>query len=339
MSQDLLLLAPVGLLPVLIYLVMLVYMDSYKLVTLRGVLAAIAGGALLTVTAFFINTELREATGLSFSVYARYVGPLVEETLKALVIVWLFRTHRIGFLVDGAIFGFAVGAGFAVAENFFYLAMSEERNLAVWVVRGFGTAIMHGSVTAIFAIVSQALTERNMKINPLYYLPGLLLAVALHSLYNHFPLRPITMTMVLMVVVPPLLHLVFRLSAARIHRWLELDFDADALLLEQINSAEFSSSRIGRFLNDLRQAFDGPVVVDMLCYLRLYTELAMRAKGLLMARAAGLEVPVGERTREKFVELQYLEESIGKTGILAMRPFLHMERKDLWQLKVLAAND
>jgi len=27
--------------------------------------------------------------------------------------------------------------------------------------------------------------------------------------------------------------------------------------------------------------------------------------------------------------------SIGKTGILAMRPFLHMTRKDLWQLYVL----
>lgn len=339
MSQDLLLLAPVGLLPVLIYLVMLVYMDSYKLVTLRGVVVAIAAGALLTVFAYFLNGELRQAMGLPFGAYARYVGPFVEEILKALVIIWFFRTHRIGFLVDGAIFGFAVGAGFAVAENFFYLAMSGEQNLAVWIVRGFGTAIMHGSVTAIFAIVSQALTERNMKINPLYYLPGLLLAVALHSVFNHFPLSPITMTMVVMVVVPPLLHLVFRLSAGRIHRWLELDFDADALLLEQINSSEFSSSRIGRFLNDLRQAFDGPIVVDMLCYLRLYTELAMRAKGLLMARAAGLEIPVGERTREKFAELQYLEESIGKTGILAMQPFLHMERKDLWQLKVLAAND
>ena len=34
-------------------------------------------------------------------------------------------------------------------------------------------------------------------------------------------------------------------------------------------------------------------------------------------------------------ELDYLERSIGKTGILAMRPFLHMTRKDLWQLYVL----
>lgn len=79
----------------------------------------------------------------------------------------------------------------------------------------------------------------------------------------------------------------------------------------------------------------GPVVVDMLCYLRLYTELALRAKGALMMRENGLDTPVGERTRAKFEEMRYLETSIGKTGCLAMRPFLQMTRKDLWQLYVL----
>ena len=37
MSLDLLARAPVGLLPVLIFLVILVYMDSYKLVNLKSV--------------------------------------------------------------------------------------------------------------------------------------------------------------------------------------------------------------------------------------------------------------------------------------------------------------
>jgi hypothetical protein len=119
------------------------------------------------------------------------------------------------------------------------------------------------------------------------------------------------------------------------HEWLELDFDDDARLLQQINSGEFAESKIGRFLHDLRTRFDGPVVVDMLCYLRVYTELALRAKGVLLMRENGLDVSVGERTQEKFAELAYLENSIGKTGLLAMRPFLHMTRKDLWQLYVL----
>lgn len=335
MSTDLLARAPIGLLPVLIFLVVLLYMDSYKLVRLRVVIWVIVAGALCAVASYFINSELMSLFDLDHAQFVRYVSPVSEEVLKALVIVFLFRTSRIGFLVDSAIMGFAVGAGFAFAENVFYLYQMSQSNMAVWVVRGFGTAVMHGGVTAIFGILSQTLTERNMRINPLLYMPGLFIAMTLHSLFNHFPVHPIVMTALVLALLPPMLFLTFRSSASRLHQWLELDFDADALLLEQIGSGEFKQSRIGRFLNDLRQAFPGPVVVDMLCYLRLYTELALRAKGVLLMRENGLEVPVGERTREKFAELDYLERSIGRTGLLAMRPFLHMTRKDLWQLNVL----
>jgi RsiW-degrading membrane proteinase PrsW (M82 family) len=334
MDMDLLIMAPVGLLPVLIFLVALLYLDSYKLVGLKVVLWVILAGALSAVAGYVLNGLLLQHLQLEFSSFTRYVAPVTEEALKALVIVYLFRSHRIGFLVDGAIMGFAAGAGFSVLENFYYL-YSGQAHLGVWIVRGFGTAIMHGGVTAIFAVLSQTLTERSMKINPLRYLPGLAAAVALHSLFNHFVLPPMLMTVTVLAVLPPLLYVIFRKSAQHMHDWLELDFDADALLLQQINSGEFAATKIGRFLGDLRSRFEGPVVVDMLCYLRLYTELALRAKGLLLMRENGLDVEVGERTQAKFAELEYLEKSIGKTGLLAMRPFLHMTRKDLWQLYVL----
>jgi len=335
MSTDLLIRAPVGLLPVLIFLFVLLYMDSYKLVGLKTVLWVIVAGALLTIVAYFVNGFLLEQLQIDYKSFTRYVSPLTEEGLKAIVIVWLFRMHRIGFLVDSAIMGFAVGTGFAFVENFYYLQSAGNAHIAVWIVRGFGTAIMHGGVTAIFAIMSQALTERNMKINPLLYLPGLIAAITFHSFFNHFVLPPILMTLCILLFLPPMLYVVFERSAVHLHEWLELDFDADARLLEQINSGEFAQSKIGRFLHDLRSKFEGPVVVDMLCYLRLYTELALRAKGVLMMRENGLDTPIGERTKEKFAEMEFLEDSIGKTGVLAMRPFLHMTRKDLWQLYVI----
>lgn len=335
MSLDILTRAPVGLLPVIIFLVVLVYMDSYKLVSLKAVLAVIVLGGLTAMAAMFINGWILDALGVSIQTYSRYVAPFVEEGLKALVIVYLFRSNRIGFLVDSAIMGFAVGAGFALVENFQYLQVYSTASFAVWIVRGFGTAVMHGGVVAIFAIMSQSLTERQMKINPLYYLPGYLAAVFLHSIFNHFLVAPVLQTIGTLFILPPLLQIVFQRSARSLHEWLELDFDADAKLIDMINSGEFSESKIGKFLEDLRGKFEGPVLVDMLCYLRVYTELAIRAKAALIARENGLELPVGERTREKFEELRFLEQSIGKTGCLAMRPFLQLERKDLWQMHVI----
>ena len=335
MSADILIRAPVGLIPVMSFLIVLLYMDSYKLVGFRTVLWVIIAGACIAVFTYFFNGFLLDHLDIDFRSFTRYVSPVSEEVLKALVIVWLFRINRIGFLVDSAIMGFAVGTGFAVAENFFYLQSAGDAHVAVWIVRGFGTAIMHGGVTAIFAILSQTITERNMKINPLLYFPGLVAAMTFHSLFNHFVLPPLLMTVSILALLPPVLYFVFQRSAVHMHEWLEVDFDDDARLLQQINSGEFSSSKIGQFLHDLRHKFEGPVVVDMLCYLRLYTELALRAKGVLMMRENGLDTPVGERTREKFAEMKYLERSIGKTGVLAMRPFLHMTRKDLWQLYFL----
>jgi hypothetical protein len=77
------------------------------------------------------------------------------------------------------------------------------------------------------------------------------------------------------------------------------------------------------------------VVADLLCYLRLYTELALRAKGNLLMSESGFDVPVDEATTAKFAEMRYLEKSIGRTGLLAIHPMCHMSHKDLWQLNML----
>lgn len=335
MTHNLFVVAPIGLLPAIIFLVTLLYMDSYKLVSMRAIIRAIGIGGLLVILAYFVGSGILDSTQMTRVDYSLYVAPVLEELLKASVIVVLIRTSRIGFLVDAAIFGFAVGTGFALIENLYYLQTLDSANIGVWIVRGFGTAIMHGGATAIFAILSQALTERSIGINPLLYLPGLAIAIALHSLYNHFLISPIQSTMLILLVLPPVLYVIYLQSSRSMHDWLQLDFDADAGLLEQINSSEFAESSIGRYLGELTKKFKGPVVVDMLCYLRLYTELALRAKGVLMMRENGFDEPVGERTRAKFEEMRFLEKSIGKTGRMAMRPFLHMDRKDLWQLYVL----
>jgi hypothetical protein len=73
----------------------------------------------------------------------------------------------------------------------------------------------------------------------------------------------------------------------------------------------------------------------MLCYIRLHIELAVRAKSVLMAREFGMEIEKGKEIDDKFAELHALGQNIGRVGFLAMRPYLHMSRKDLWQLFVL----
>ena len=48
--------------------------------------------------------------------------------MKAAFIVVLIARRRVGFLVDAAVQGFAVGAGFAVVENIEYLRTLDQRH-------------------------------------------------------------------------------------------------------------------------------------------------------------------------------------------------------------------
>ncbi|HWC75675.1 MAG TPA: hypothetical protein VG454_17245, partial [Gemmatimonadales bacterium] len=91
-----------------------------------------------------------------------------------------------------------------------------------------------------------------------------------------------------------------------------------------------------RHLQTLRERFQGEVLADMLCCLRLNGELALRAKGVLLLRESGLEEPpLDDETRDKLTELAQLERAIGRTGMLALRPLMIASGKDLWQLTLL----
>lgn len=335
MLANLITRASIGLLPVALFLAALLYFDSYKLVRLKVVLVTIVAGAIAAGASYLVNMALLGQLTMELVTYSRYVAPFVEEILKSLIIVYLIRSSRIGFPVDAAIFGFATGTGFAMIENVYYLGLLPDAHIAVWIVRGFGTAIMHGGATAILAIVAHTLAEERQKADWLAFAPGFLVAVIIHSAFNHFLFAPVLSTLGILVVLPPVIYLVFQLSEKILRRWLAMDFDADTELLELINSGEFSESKVGKYLASVRDRFKGEVIVDMLCYLRLNVELSMRANGILMMRESGFEVDPGENVEAMLQELEYLEKSIGRTGRQAMKPILQLDSRDLWQLYML----
>ncbi len=325
----------VGALPVVGFLVALVYLDSYKLVTMRVVIAVVVSGLVVAGACYFANAYAFGIAGIDFKHYSRYIGSLIEEFGKGLVIVALIRAHRVGFLVDAAIFGFAVGTGFAIVENLYYQHLVPDASVGTWIVRGFGTAIMHGGCTAIFAMAGLSMLERTPSLRLAAFFPGFVLAVIVHSAYNHAFLPPMLSTLAVLIVLPPLLFAVFQRSERATARWLGEGFDADTQMLESITSGHFSDSPAGRYLVSLKSRFNGPIVADLLCYLRLHTELAMRAKGILMMRESGFDARLDEPTRAKLAEMRFLDGSIGKTGKLALLPLLHGGNKDIWQLRML----
>jgi len=325
----------VALLPVLLFLGLLVLLDSFKLVSWRSVLMALLAGAVAALVGAQCNAWLLDTTSVSPAVFSRYLAPPLEEALKALWIAVLLRRGRVGFLVDAAILGFAVGAGFALVENVEYLRALSESALVLWLVRGLGTAILHGATTAILAILAKGLGDLYPEQAFAAFVPGYLAAVVIHSGYNHHLLPPVLSAGVVLVGLPLLVMAAFERSERRTRDFLRVGLDSDLEVVETIASGAALETRIGQYLRSLSERFPGEVVADMLCLLRIQAELSIRAKGLLLAREAGLAIPVGDDVRDRLTELRYLERSIGRTGLLAMKPIMRRDARALWQVYLL----
>lgn len=328
-----------ALLPVLVFLVVLLLMDSFKLVPLRTLAACLLAGAVAAAAALALQTWLGTATGLSPKLFGwlltRYVAPLIEEPFKAVYIVFLLRRRRLAFLVDAALAGFAVGTGFALVENIYYLRTLHDGHVALWLVRGFGPAILHGAMTSLFAMLARDLTERHPDRAASMGAAALAAPVLLHSAFNHFPMPPIIQTCVLLIALPVVVTIAFERSERATREWVGEGLDLDVELLNLVTSPSFGQTRLGRYLVELRDHFPGPVVADMFCLLRVELELAIRAKGMLMARAEGLDVPVDPDLKAKLRELRFLRHSIGATGLLALKPLRVTSERDVWHAYLL----
>jgi len=325
----------IAIIPVLVFLLVLKAMDSFRLVRFRHVAASLAAGFAAAAAAFFITRRLMPALGLSLASYSRYVAPLIEETLKGAWVAWLISRRRTGFIVDTAIHGFAIGAGFAIVENVYYLNNVTGYGVAFSVVRGFGPALMHGTATAIFGVVAKTASDMRGAVSARSVLPAFVIAILIHSLFNHFFISPIASALALLAGVPLVMTVVFVHSERALRKWLGTGFDSDQQMLEMITSGDIARTPAGEYLISLKRTFPGETVADMLCCLRLHLELSIRAKGILLMRENGFEPPSDPDVEDMFGELKYLEGRIGVTGKLALHPLLRWSSRDLWQLHML----
>lgn len=310
-------------------------MDSYKLVPFRSTLFSLLVGSAAAAICYLINISLLRVSGIDTADYSRYIAPVVEESLKAIYIAHLIHARKTGFLVDAAIYGFAVGAGFAIVENSYYVQTAASINPLTFILRGFGTAIMHGGLTSIFAILMKTLYDRLDSKTARTVLPALLPVIIIHSLFNHFYISPAYSALIIILILPVIMLAVFKQSERSLAEWLGIGFDSDAELLEMITTGEIMDTHIGEYLISLKEKFPGEMVADILCLLRIHLELSIRAKGILLMKSAGFSPEPDPEIAERFEELKYLQKSIGSTGMLALHPLLRWSSRDLWQLNML----
>ena len=100
MSTELILKALIALLPVIVLIVVLYRLDSHRLLGTHFIVRMFLVGGVVAVLCSFVNAFAIDSLSVEFNRYTLHVAPLIEEMVKASIIVYLFRTNRIGFVSD-----------------------------------------------------------------------------------------------------------------------------------------------------------------------------------------------------------------------------------------------
>jgi protease PrsW len=188
-----------GFLQTVIYLLFIRAIDLYEREPLRYVLPVFVWGfAVATTVSLVFNTlfELTLSSVTSVRVANFYTAvvaaPVVEECSKGLALLLIFfvaylarrRSGLIEFagVMDGIVYGSAVGFGFAIAEDILY---GMQFGAETFVVRRIFGGFAHAAFTSLTGIGIGLIPFVHHKIlKPIPPLLGLLGAILLHATFN-----------------------------------------------------------------------------------------------------------------------------------------------------------
>src|SRR4051794_4023657 len=331
-----------ALVPVLVLLGVFVWLDVFRLMNFREILVLLLLGGICAVVVWPVSGSLLDALPIGFSIYSRFVAPFIEEAIKATAMIALFRLNRIGYKVDAIISGFAIGAGFSVVENIIYLLRFPDYGAGTWLVRGVGTAVMHGTTLALLAAIAHELAERETReaagdfdFHLWWFLPGYAIAVAMHIAFNQFPDRPLIAMMGAIVVAPIVLNAIFHFGTLETERWLVTESAEHQAQLDLLRSGQWPDNPSGRKMAALAERLDPESAKRIRRYWELQAWLLVQSEETMMEEAAGDVTIDREEIRAALAELDGLKRALGRSTFTAVKALLPFSRNDEWEVSEL----
>ena len=331
-----------ALIPVLVLLAVFDWLDAFELMSFREILILLVIGGFAALLSWPVSGRLLDTLPIGFSIYSRFFAPWIEEAIKGAMIVALFRMNRIGYKLDAVIAGFAIGAGFSVVENIIYLLHFPDYGAGTWLVRGFGTAVMHGATLAVLAAIAHEFAEREIReaasefdFRLWWFIPGYLVAVALHMAFNQFPDRPLIAMLGSIVVAPLVLIGIFHFGTREAERWLVAELAEHRAALEKLRAGGWPEGPSGQKIAALASRLDPEAAKRVHRYLELQTWLVAEAEETMMEEATGDAEFSKSEVRAAFTELDGLKRALGRSTFAALQAHLPFSRNDQWEVAEL----
>jgi RsiW-degrading membrane proteinase PrsW (M82 family) len=331
-----------ALVPVLVLLGLFRWLDAFELMNMREILLLLGLGGIAAVLCYPISGRMIDTLPIGYNNYSRFWAPWVEEFVKGLAVVLLFRLNRIGYKLDAVISGFAIGAGFSVIENIIYLTRFPDYGAGTWLVRGLGTAVMHGTTLAILAASAHEFAERENRDHAgafnfrlWWFIPGYLAAVAIHTIFNQFPDRPMLAMMGIAMIAPVLIIAILNFGTSEAQAWLGDELGRHQAELAALDAGHWPDGKASPRVRALADRLGPEKAASVRDYWRTQAYLVVEAEESMIEESQGDVALDPAKVRAAFANLDTLRRSLGRSTAAELDRLLPFSRNDLWEVREL----
>ena len=339
-----------ALLPVVIYIFVVYQIDNFSLISVKRLVLLILCGMLTALLCFGIFQLTGEMLA---DEHSDYLNPVMEEVVKGLPLLYLASRKKIVFFIDSVICGAAVGGGFSILENIFYLLLGDGiTGMGTVLFRGLEVALIHMGCSAIVAaglmlvirLIERSRSKLDLKKSDIAMSVFLLLeAPVLHVCHNAFHFNPLMQFIFVFGTMGGLLMWTYYYDVDMIHRWIDKGLDKQFALLDSIKSGQLDNTQTGKFLVSIKEKFPPEDFFDIICYVQLHVELSVAAKSRVMVRESGLvkDLPLSDENKtlilSQYEEYKLLEKRLGKAARMTIAPVVKYYPADYKALEDLRA--
>ena len=316
-----------------IFLYIVWVLEIYAISRIRLLLAAGGWGMAAFAVAWVIQSALLHGGMLTADQIRLVSAPVLEEILKASFLIGLSVCLALRYTADGAVYGFAVGTGFALVESIDYALGNPDQALGIVLSRVLSVNLLHASTTAFIGAVIGGSFYQGTRARRSYILLGLFLIMLLHAGFNQivltvkgFPLLALSVMIGLSAVggIVFLVKRALRLESQSIQREL-----ADHLSAGEM-TAVANPQQIAQLLALHGQEIGEQRITLIERYLTLQAQRGVLLKTITLNQRPKFDPVLQRHLAGAEAQLQALQGSMGLYTWIWLRSVLPSDESELW---------
>ncbi len=159
-------------------------LEIYNISHKRLLAAAFAWGMVVFGLAYLTQAGVLASGLLRYEQVTAFSAPLVEELLKSAFLIVMMRRMMLAYAAEGTAYGFAVGTGFAIIENLFYLSAQPNAPFIDTITRILSANLMHAFTSGLVGTVVGVHFYHSRRRRVFHSTAIVVIVIGVHGLFN-----------------------------------------------------------------------------------------------------------------------------------------------------------